>query len=221
MAGTVADTMADTGAPNAPDDLIELGRIVSAYGVRGWIKVQPHSSQSEVLRAAPVWWLASAVAPAAAALSGSDYRQDTLRSFAVRQSRRQGSTVVAELEGIDDRDIAEALRSQVVLVSRQYFPAAKRDEYYWVDLIGCSVFGLDRDSQDQRALIGVVDEVLDNGAHALLRVNRYQAVAGGDPVPVLDAKGRPVDILVPFVEVHVPKVDIVARRIETDWPVDF
>ena len=216
----MARTVADTGASNAPDDLVELGRIVSAYGVKGWVKVQPHSSQSEVLRAAPVWWLASAVAPAAAH-NGPDYRQDTLRSFAVRQSRPQGSTVVAELEGIDDRDIAEALRSQVVLVSRQYFPAAKRDEYYWVDLIGCSVFGQDRDSQDQRALIGVVDEVLDNGAHALLRVNRYQAVAGSDPVPVLDGKGRPVEILIPFVAVHVPKVDIVARRIETDWPVDF
>ena len=173
----MADTgVAGTGAPNAPDDLVELGRIVSAYGVRGWVKVQPHSSQSEVLRAAPVWWLAASVAPAAAAISGSDYRQDTLRSYAVVLSRPQGSTVVAELEGIDDRDVAEALRSQVVLVSRQYFPTAKRGEYYWVDLIGCSVFGADPDSQLSRPLIGIVQEVLDNGAHALIaRWRREQA----------------------------------------------
>ena len=218
----MADTgVAGTGAPNAPDDLVELGRIVSAYGVRGWVKVQPHSSQSEVLRAAPVWWLAASVAPAAAAISGSDYRQDTLRSYAVVRSRPQGSTVVAELEGIDDRDVAEALRSQVVLVSRQYFPTAKRGEYYWVDLIGCSVFGADPDSQLSRPLIGIVQEVLDNGAHALLRVIRQQADADGQTVPVLDSKGRPVDILIPFVAVHVPKVDIAARRIETDWPIDF
>ena len=212
--------MTDTGASSAPDDLVELGRIVSAYGVRGWVKVQPHSSESEVLRAAPVWWLALALAPAAAQ-GGSGCRTDTLRSFAVRQSRRQGSTVVAELEGIADRDGAEALRSQVVLVCRRYFPPAKRGEYYWVDLIGCQVFGQDDDAQDHQALIGIVDEVLDNGAHALLRVNRCQAVVGADPVPVLDAKGRPVEILIPFVAVHVPKVDIAARRIETNWPVDF
>ncbi|MEY3629176.1 MAG: hypothetical protein RLY91_942, partial [Pseudomonadota bacterium] len=29
--------MADTGAAKAPNDLVELGRIVSAYGVRGWV----------------------------------------------------------------------------------------------------------------------------------------------------------------------------------------
>lgn len=213
--------MAGTGASSAPNDLIELGRIVSAYGVRGWVKVQPHSSQSEVLRAAPIWWLAMPVAPAGVVAHGSDYRQDTLRSFAVRQVRRQGSTIVAELEGVDDRDVAEAMRSQIVLASRQYFPAPKSDEYYWVDLIGCSVFGEDSASPGARALIGIVAEVLDNGAHALLRVNRYQPDAAGEPVPVLDAKGRPVDVLVPFVEVHVPKVDIAAKRIETDWPVDF
>lgn len=213
--------VAGTGASVAPDDLVELGRIVSAYGVRGWVKVQPHSSQSEVLRAAPVWWLAAPVAPAAASSGGSGFRRDSLRSFSVVQSRRQGSTVVAELEGVSDRDIAEALRSHVVLVSRQYFPAAKRGEYYWVDLIGCSVFGTDPDSPDRRALIGTVQEVLDNGAHALLRVIRQHAGADGELTPVLDSKGRPVDLLVPFVAVHVPKVDIAARRIDTDWPIDF
>lgn len=209
------------GAAVVPDDLVELGRIVSAYGVRGWVKVQPHSSQSEVLRAAPVWWLAAPVAPAAASSGGPGFRQDSLRSVSVVQSRRQGSTVVAELEGIGDRDVAEALRSQVVLVSRQYFPAAKRGEYYWVDLIGCSVFGEDPDARDRHALIGIVHEVLDNGAHALLRVVRQHAGADGQLVPVLDSKGRPVDILVPFVAVHVPKVDIAARRIDTNWPIDF
>ena len=33
----------------APADLIELGRITAAYGIKGWVKVQPHSAQAEVL----------------------------------------------------------------------------------------------------------------------------------------------------------------------------
>jgi 16S rRNA processing protein RimM len=57
--------MAVDGAATAPDDLIELGRIISAYGVRGWVKIQPHSAQGTVLRAAPVWWLVAPVAPLA------------------------------------------------------------------------------------------------------------------------------------------------------------
>jgi len=72
-----------------------------------------------------------------------------------------------------------------------------------------------------------VEEVLDNGAHAILRVQRMSLegdqfpTADHAPQPILDARGRPVEILVPFVAAHVQHVDIASRRIETDWPLDL
>jgi 16S rRNA processing protein RimM len=42
-----------------------------------------------------------------------------------------------------------------------------------------------------------------------------------NPIPMLDAKGRPQEVLVPFVGAHVQDVDILKRRIETDWPFDL
>lgn len=215
--------MADIGAQQAPDDLIELGRIVSAYGVRGWVKVQPHSAQGLVLRAAPVWWLTPPTSPA----GSNNPRPITqpqlnpnLRAHAVKQVRPQGSTVVADLEHVGDRDLAESMRGFTVYVSRQYFPKAQADEFYWVDLVDCYVYS------DAR-LIGVVAEVVDNGAHAILRVQRMHI--DGDQTPssehlpqlLLDEKGRPQEILVPFVAAHVQHVDISTRRIETDWPLDL
>lgn len=202
--------MADTGAAKAPNDLVELGRIVAAYGVRGWVKAQPHSSQSTVLRAAPVWWLCPPSGPLAtpadsspsASLPASVLSRCT--PHAVKQCRPQGLTVVAELDGVPDRDVADSKRGYTIYVSREYFPQAKSDEYYWVDLIGCQVF-----TEDQ--LMGQVQEVLDNGAHAILRVTTLK----------LDAKGRPQEVLVPFVAAHVQHVDIKTRRIETDWPFDL
>ena len=210
--------MADIGAQQAPSDLVELGRIVSAYGVRGWIKVQPHSSQSVVLRAAPVWWLSPPLSPALSSSGSSD--ASNFRSHAVKQVRPQGATVVADLEHVGDRDLAQALRGYTVHVSRQYFPKAQTDEFYWVDLVNCYVYS---DSQ----LIGLVVEVVDNGAHAILRVNRMRLE--GDQIPsashiplsLYDAKERPEEDLIPFVAAHVQHVDIVARRIETDWPLDL
>jgi RimM N-terminal domain len=95
--------MAVDGAAIAPDDLIELGRIISAYGVRGWVKIQPHSAQGTVLRAAPVWWLAAPVAPQA--------KPAALVAHKVKQVRPQGATIVADLEGVGERDLAESLRS--------------------------------------------------------------------------------------------------------------
>jgi 16S rRNA processing protein RimM len=198
--------MAVDGAAIAPDDLIELGRIISAYGVRGWVKIQPHSAQGTVLRAAPVWWLAAPVAPQA--------KPAALVAHKVKQVRPQGATIVADLEGVGERDLAESLRGYTVFVSRLHFPKAQTDEFYWVDLVGCRVFG-------EAGLLGVVNEVVDNGAHALLKVHRLQEQAAGPPLALLDAKGKPQEMLVPFVAAHVQHVDIVARRIDTDWPLDF
>lgn len=220
--------MADAGANKAPDDLVELGRVVSAYGVKGWIKVQPHSAQAEVLRAAPVWWLCSSAPPPS--IGKSSGRASTIHAYPVKQVRPQGATVVACLSGVDDRDIAEAMRGFTVHVSRKDFPAAKSDEFYWVDLVGCMVFGpgmisddvADSPSDSSLILYGQVSEVVDNGAHALLRVNLLkQPDQDAAATEVLDAKGRPVDILIPFVSAHVPNVDIAARRIETNWPLDY
>ena len=138
-----------------------------------------------------------------------------MQPHTVKQVRPQGSTVVADLEGIGDRDIAESMRGYTVHVSRKDFPAAQGDEYYWVDLVGCMVYG-------DSALIGVVAEVIDNGAHALLRVLRMTTTdSRSEPTFILDEKGRQQDVLVPFVAAHVQHVDIAARRIDTDWPLDF
>lgn len=53
-----------TGLPAAlaytdklPDDLIEVGYIGAAYGIRGWIKVQPHADDAGALLHARRWWL--------------------------------------------------------------------------------------------------------------------------------------------------------------------
>lgn len=204
----VIDAASGSQPASPPSDLIELGRVVSAYGIKGWVKVQPHSAQAEVLLAAPTWWLAPPTPSGKA------------RALTVKTSRPQGSTVVAALQGVDDRDQADALRSLRVHVSRSDFPAPENGEYYWIDLIGCLVFGQD----DDRAgiLLGRVSDVTDNGAHALLKVQRLHEVEGEtEPQPVLTDKGHEQEILVPFVDAHLLSVDLAARRIETNWPLDY
>jgi len=126
---------------------------------------------------------------------------------------------VAQLQGVDDRDQAEAMRGCVVMAARSAFPAAAEGEYYWVDLIGCDLYTTDQGAEPE--LLGPVVEVLDNGAHAILRVQRKAADASGALQPVLDAKGRALELLVPFVQAHIQNVDLVARRIDSDWPADY
>ncbi len=196
----------------APDDLVELGRIVSAYGVRGWVKVQPHSSGGDALLASRSWWLKAPVPP------GSSGALPSARLAQVTAVRPQGATVVAQLDGNTDRDVAEGFKAYTVWVSRADFPPSEDDEYYWVDLIGCSLLG---DHEGQPTLIGIVSEVIDNGAHGVLRVVRHAPDDNGVARPVLGGKGKPLEVLVPFVAAHVHTVDLPNKRLYSDWPVDF
>lgn len=100
---------------------------------------------------------------------------------------------------------------------RAVLPAPEEDEYYWVDLIGCALY---TNANGEPALIGVVDEVFDNGAHAVLKVLCQREGADG-PEAILNAKGKPADMLVPFVRAHILSVDLAARRIDSDWPLDL
>lgn len=197
---------------HSPDDLVELGRIVSAYGVKGWVKIQPYSAHAEVLLNTKFWWLKTPMPSAGVGVLPS------ARLVKVIQARPQGAALVACLDNASDRDQADALKGHTVWVSRGSFPPPEHDEYYWVDLIGCQLFGT---RQTERALIGVVQEVIDNGAHAILRVARADPDEHGGCTLRSDAKGRFVDVLVPFVSAHVHTVDLANKRLESYWPVDI
>ena len=147
-----------------PGDLVELGRITGAYGIRGWVKIQPHAVGSEALLKTPTWWLCPPTAPA---IDSGQSDLSKARSIKVQKSRTQGSNIVASLAGTDDRTQAERLRGHTIWVSRASFPPPEDDEYYWVDLIGCSVYG---EHDGESVLLGTVEGIMDNGIHAVLRI---------------------------------------------------
>jgi len=187
--------MAMSTQRQTPPDLIELGRVVSAFGVQGWLKIKPYSAQPEVLLGAQTWWLKPPEAV-----------QSAHQPYVVHSSREHSGFLLAQLDGVADRDAAHALKNHSVWVSRAAFPQADDQSWYWVDLIGCALLG---EQDDQPALLGTVVEVSDNGAHALLHV-RPEAAAS-----------KSATLLVPFVAAHVLDVDLTARRITTNWPRTF
>lgn len=197
-----------------PDDLVELGRVVSAYGIRGWIKIQPFSAQADVLRGTKMWWMTRP-----SPVVGKGALSCAPQALKIVQVRSQGADLVAQLHGVTDRDDAEAMKGATLSVSRRNFPSLDSDEVYWIDLIGCQVFGVDADGA--QVLLGEVAEVVDNGAHGVLRVARLTQELSGTVVPVLDGKGRSQELLVPYVAAHIESVDLQARRIISDWPLDF
>src|SRR5690606_5752786 len=124
----------EANAVAVPGDLVELGRVTDAYGLQGWVKIQPYSADSSALLHARQWWLRRSHTP----LQHAGRKGDLEVPWPVKvlKSRTQGSSIVGSLQGVVDRTEAERLRGCTVWVSRAAFPALEDDEYYWVDLIG-------------------------------------------------------------------------------------
>ncbi len=127
-----------------------------------------------------------------------------LHDVDVMQVRPQGEDIVARLMGIESRTAAEALRGVTVQIRRAHFPPLDDNEFYWVDLIGHAVVNLAGEH------LGTVAGLIDNGAHPILRVE----VPG-------QGTDKAQELLIPFVERFVPKVDQQAKTMTVDWEKDY
>lgn len=193
-----------------PDDAVEVGRIIDAWGIKGGFKVQAFSADPQALFSSRRWFLQPptpqankaplAVKPAKAAFALPPLLKIT-------SAREQGDVIVATAQEIPDRTAAESLKGVRVFISRQSFPTASADEFYWVDLIGLSV--LNREGE----LLGEVVDLLDTGPHSVLRIRKPDAAA--------DAKPDDAERLIPFVAAFVDKVEMEHKRIIVDWGLDY
>lgn len=200
-----------------PEDAVEVGRVVDAWGVKGGIKVQPFSSDPQALFCTKKWFLRPAEAasgalarpgaakPAAASTThAAPARLSAPRFLQVKSAREQGDIVVATAEGLDDRNAAEALKGSRVFVSRSAFPTPDDGEFYWIDLIGLDVVN------PQGEALGRVTDLLDTGPNSVLRL---EGEVGAD--------GKPVERLIPFVSAYILSVSLADKRIVADWGLDY
>jgi 16S rRNA processing protein RimM len=172
-----------------PDDLVLVGHVTGAYGIKGWVRIKPYSADADAMLHAKTWWL----------------DKPALRDVDVLQVKTHGEDVVAGLMGVADRNAAEALKGATVQIRRSHFPVLSDDEFYWIDLMGLAVDNLQGES------LGTVVDLMDNGAHPILRVQAAQA----------SETEKPKEWLIPFVDQFVKTVDKQEKKITVDWGLDF
>jgi 16S rRNA processing protein RimM len=186
-----------------PDDAIEVGRILDAWGVKGWLKILPHSTLPEALFSARSWFLQ---APDAKFRPGFNAFSGTV-TISIDEAKTHSDSVVAKIAGLDDRDAAEALRGCRIFLPRSSFPAATKDEYYWVDLIGLNVVNR------EGVALGCVRDLMATGPHSVLCVE-YTTTRE-------DGSSATDERMIPFVAVYVDAVDMAGRCITVDWQPDY
>lgn len=125
----------------------------------------------------------------------ADEAGNTRFDIDVREVR--GGMVIARLEGIGDRNAAEALKGLRLYVARDALPAPEEDEFYHADLLGLTVV-MEGDGE-----VGTVRAIIPAGATEVLEVDR--------------GPGQETQ-LVPFTKAAVPEIDIQAGWLRIDPP---
>ena len=180
-----------------PEHAVEVGRILDAWGVKGWIKVQPFSNDPEALLSARRWFVQPPEATGLSATAISPVRYPSL--LRVVSAKEHGDGIVAQVQDVLDRSSAESLRGGRLFLPRSSFPTPEPDEFYWIDLIGLDV--VNRSGEP----LGRVKGLLETGAHSVLQIEQ---------------EGQP-ERLVPFVAAYVDEVSLADRQIKVDWGLDY
>jgi 16S rRNA processing protein RimM len=131
-----------TVEPSSPSELLAIGRVARAHGLKGELRVELFFDGSDALEHVPELWLSKPPeVPSGAPPHAIEWARPVPRAYLVK------------LEGVVERDGADALRGSTVWVARAALPAPdSEDEYYLVDLIGATVTG-------PQGEIGVVVEI--------------------------------------------------------------
>jgi len=166
--------------------MVVMGRVTAPFGVKGWIKIHALTAQPGNLRDYPEWWLA---------------RNGDWREMRVAAAKIHGNTLVAQLEGVDDREAAVALKGFEIAVPREHLPGAAAGEFYWADLIGLKVVN------GEQHVFGRVARIVQTGANDVL------VVAGGN--------GNERETLIPFIASAIRQIDLAAGVISVDWGKDY
>ncbi|MEM9360213.1 MAG: ribosome maturation factor RimM, partial [Pseudomonadota bacterium] len=107
--------------------------------------------------------------------------------------------VVARIEGVTDRNAAEALRGTELYIERDKLPEPDDDEIYHADIIGMAA------QRSDGSDVGEVIAMQNFGAGDLLEIR-------------LEGKKRTE--FVPFDDQFVPEIDFDARRVTVVMPDD-
>lgn len=159
-----------------------MGRIRAPHGVKGWVKVQPFTQEVGGLLEYGQWWIG---------------REGEWQQIRVADGAINGATVIAKLEGCDDREAAAAYKGAEVGVPREELPGLQPNEYYQRDLLGARV------SNREGEALGEVTGFIETGANLVL-------VLRGER-----------ERLVPFISDVIVEVDVAGRHLVVDWGKDY
>lgn len=157
-------------------EYFEVGQIVNTNGLKGFVKIKPFTDNIKEFETFDSIYV---------------QEKDNLVEYKIEAVRYVKQMVLIKLKGIDNIDMAEALRNLYVKVKRDSLPKLQKNSYYIADLLECDVYTVDGD------VLGKMDDVFKTGSN--------------DVYVVKSTEGK--QILLPAIKDVIQNIDINNKKI--------
>jgi len=151
------------------------------HGVQGWLKVFSYTRPLENIFDYDNWQLGDP--------SGKMFSRHVLAH------KGQGKHLRVQLEGVGDRDQAQACVGLEISVDRGKLPDLDSDQYYWRELVGLTI----EDTKGQ--VLGVIKDMMETGSNDVMLLE--------------DDHGKALAI--PWTSEVVVRVDLAQSLLIADW----
>ena len=105
--------------------------------------------------------------------------------------------MVVKIQEINDRELAREYANNPIAIERNALPKLDEEEYYWQDLIGCTV------ETTSGICLGQVKSLMETGSN--------------DVLVVVGERER----LIPYIDSVVISIDVTKKSIVVDWDSEF
>lgn len=167
---------------------IHIGHCTTPHGIKGEFSFVLYNNEDSVLSNNFIITLTPRSNQSSIPQDGKEFKISKI-SF--------GNKTIVQLEGVDNRNVVEAMIPFDIYVKREEFPDTEEDEYYINDLLGLEVY-----HYYTKKLIGRVMDFYENGAQVVLKIKTDKEI---------------IEVL--FLNQFVPVVDIDLNRMEIIPPV--
>ncbi len=168
-----------------PEDLVLVGRVAGAHGIRGDVKVHSFAESIDLYRIGE-----------AIMLTLPDGSSTT---FTVQWVKPHGRWLLMGLESVADRNAAERLVGSSLFVDKARLPELEAATYYWSDLVGLDVY------DPAGSLLGRLEGVIPTPGNDVYvvkgnvdgQIRETLVPAIGDVIVSIDIAGRTMVVRLP------------------------
>jgi 16S rRNA processing protein RimM len=164
---------------------VHVGKIVGAHGVKGNIKIYSYTESLSVFNPGSLILL----------INPKGFE----KSYKIKWVKPHGRLTLLSLKGVENRNTVETLIGSVFFIERASLPEPGDGSYYWVDIIGISVFTADDE------YIGLVESIIPTGSNDVFVVRNPD-------------KAHDSEILIPAIESVILEIDLERKTMRVDLP---